>query len=126
LRTYDRAVRDLYLEFGRRLRRARAGANLTQEELGAKVGLSRTSITNIERGRQHIPLHTLLRLSAATGVSPNTFVDGLPSEDASMDIPKRALRGVDDPRERAWVSRVLRSDPAADHTSLPKVKDAPR
>jgi transcriptional regulator with XRE-family HTH domain len=55
----------LYREFGRRLRAARRGANLTQAHLGARLGLSRTSICNIESGRQRIPLHYAYSLASA-------------------------------------------------------------
>jgi transcriptional regulator with XRE-family HTH domain len=38
---------------------------MTQDALAAIVGLSRTSVTNIERGRQKLLLHTLSRMAAA-------------------------------------------------------------
>jgi len=64
------AVDRFYKEFGRLVREARERAEpkITQEHLADIVGLSRTSITNIESGRQHIPLHTLFALADAVGV----------------------------------------------------------
>jgi transcriptional regulator with XRE-family HTH domain len=59
-----------YAEIGRRVRGARERAGLTQEALAARVGLSRTSLTNIERGRQKMLLHTLCGIAQATGVKP--------------------------------------------------------
>jgi transcriptional regulator with XRE-family HTH domain len=49
---------------GERVRRLRSD-RLTQEGLASRVGLKRTSITNLERGNQKVPLHVLLRLSRA-------------------------------------------------------------
>jgi transcriptional regulator with XRE-family HTH domain len=47
----------LYGEFGKRLAVARKGKRLSQAALGTLAGFSRTSITNIERGRQAVQLH---------------------------------------------------------------------
>lgn len=55
----------LYEEFGRRLAAVRKSKRLSQENLGVLVGLSRTSITNIERGRQCIQLHQLYQFASA-------------------------------------------------------------
>ena len=46
---------------GERIRasRQRLHPPLSQEKLGFEVGLSRTSIVNIEAGRQHPPVHVL-------------------------------------------------------------------
>jgi transcriptional regulator with XRE-family HTH domain len=45
--------------FGELLARRRSEAKLSQRDFGKAVGLSRTSITNIEQGRQPISLPTL-------------------------------------------------------------------
>jgi DNA-binding XRE family transcriptional regulator len=47
------------IEFGNRIAMYRVKAGYSQDELGKKVGLGRTSIVNIESGRQ-IPPVTLL------------------------------------------------------------------
>lgn len=62
--------RRLFKEVGqkiRHLREAQTGgqARLTQAELAEMVGLERTSITNIERGNQKVPLHVLYRICEA-------------------------------------------------------------
>lgn len=59
-----------YKEFGKKLKDFRGKAHLTQSELAERVGLSRTSVTNIEVGRQKIPLHLLYTLAASLGVEP--------------------------------------------------------
>jgi transcriptional regulator with XRE-family HTH domain len=50
---------------------------MTQEKLGSHVGLSRTSITNIEKGRQHVSLHQLFAISRALKVTPETLLPAL-------------------------------------------------
>jgi transcriptional regulator with XRE-family HTH domain len=55
----------LYQALGDRLRALRTSVNgpkLTQAKLADDIGLERTSITNIERGNQKIPLHVLYRI----------------------------------------------------------------
>ena len=48
---------------GARLRHQRGLAELTQEALADQVGLSRTSITNIERGNQPVSAFLLRRIA---------------------------------------------------------------
>jgi DNA-binding XRE family transcriptional regulator len=49
----------LYREIGTRIRAARDKQGLTQAVLVQHLSLSRTSLVNIEAGRQQSPLHTL-------------------------------------------------------------------
>jgi transcriptional regulator with XRE-family HTH domain len=49
----------IYREFGLVLATARKRKHLTQSQFAARAGLSRTSITNIECGRQPVQLHQL-------------------------------------------------------------------
>lgn len=49
----------LYQQIGKRIRELRDNAKLTQGQLADAVGVLRTSITNIEAGRQKAPLHVL-------------------------------------------------------------------
>jgi transcriptional regulator with XRE-family HTH domain len=45
---------EFYSKLGDSIRQRREELGLTQEELGESLGLSRTSVTNIERGRQRL------------------------------------------------------------------------
>lgn len=58
-----------YREIGSRIRIEREELGFSQKELADGVGLTRTSIVNIEAGRQHLPLHTLYAIADALGVS---------------------------------------------------------
>src|SRR5205809_263541 len=60
---------EYYRELGQRVQRARIASALTQESLASLVGLTRTSIVNIEKGRQKVLAHTLVRLSRSLNVA---------------------------------------------------------
>jgi transcriptional regulator with XRE-family HTH domain len=74
----------LYSQLGTAIAKNRAKRNMTQEQLASKLHLTRTSITNIERGRQHIQLHVLYRLAESLEVE---VVDLLPSRKSLNDMP---------------------------------------
>ena len=65
-----------YEEVGRRIREARKRRKpaLTQEGLAGLVSLTRTSITNVEKGRQKFLLHTLTDIAAALHVDPASLL----------------------------------------------------
>jgi transcriptional regulator with XRE-family HTH domain len=48
-----------YRDLGSRIRRARLARRLTQQQLADALGLTRTSVANLEAGRQRVPAHTL-------------------------------------------------------------------
>jgi transcriptional regulator with XRE-family HTH domain len=55
--------RALYARVGKRIRTAREREGLSQEALGAEIGLTRTSVTNIEAGNQQMPLHVFFDIA---------------------------------------------------------------
>lgn len=59
---------NLYRLVGERVQRLRRKADLTQEGLANRVSMTRTSITNLEKGRQKLPLHQLLHVAEALDV----------------------------------------------------------
>lgn len=65
-----------YEEVGRRIRHARKRREppLTQEGLAKLVTLTRTSITNVEKGRQRLLLHTLADIAAVLQVDASTLL----------------------------------------------------
>lgn len=68
----------IYRQVGLRIEQIRTSLGWTQEELAKKVGgLARTSITNIEAGRQVITLHELERFATVFGVSPKHTLRGI-------------------------------------------------
>ena len=96
-----------YKEFGRRVREARAAAELTQEGLADRVRLSRTSIANIERGQQHVPLHMLALLASALGTEPAALLPD-PQVPSGLDVVSPKLLSQVAEEHQGWVKRVVR------------------
>ena len=87
-----------YEDFGDLVRRVRGA--MSQAALGRRVGMSRGSISNIEAGRQHVPLHVLPRLAVALGANP---MDLLPQLDLTHDVDVTGLAAD----ERHFVANVI-------------------
>ncbi len=99
---------DLYKTIGRQVREKREKRELTQGQLAARVGLQRTSLSNIEAGRQKMLVGTLLSIAAELGVqastllpkagvaSPGTIMfsvpDDMPEEDARFLLGAQGMR----------------------------------
>lgn len=75
--------------FGERVRTRRQDCKLTQEELGTRLGASRTWITDLENNRQRgLSADTVVRFARALGVSAD-YLLGLTDDPTP---PKRARR----------------------------------
>lgn len=96
-----------YEEVGRRIRDARKKRKpaLTQDELGKLVGLTRTSITNLEQGRQKCLLHTLFEIAAALHVEPAALI---PSSKGQLGDLDRALKHRA-PEEKEWIMSAVKA-----------------
>jgi transcriptional regulator with XRE-family HTH domain len=93
-----------YKALGVKLEEARQRANYTQEGLARAVGLSRTSITNIEKGRQPVQAHVLARLAEVL----NTSIVALVPHRGDVEEPgvTTKLANYSAPTQ-AWVKRVI-------------------
>ncbi len=104
----DPARDPLYKTFGElvRLHRERQ-EGLTQEMLGHLVGLSRTSITNIEKGRQHVALHQVFDLADALKVQPEALLprrgQGVTSSWLAEKLPPGTEKEI-----AAWAEKLSR------------------
>jgi transcriptional regulator with XRE-family HTH domain len=97
----------IYAALGELVREHREGQGMSQGALGKRIGLSRASIANIERGRQRIPLHHLYRMADALGVKAHTLLpnlDDLPSPNVERNINSTMQLNA---REQAEVAKVL-------------------
>jgi len=95
----------LYKTIGDAVRKAREKRGLTQRELGSQVSLTRTSITNIEWGRQKLLVHTLVDLAHALSV-PVTELLG----DVAFHNPIEELDELIKTRpriEQEWIKKTL-------------------
>jgi len=98
----DATVRRLCAEFGARIRAARKKGRLTPQALGHLVGLSRSSIVNLELGRQRAPVHVVWNLAHALGVSVSDLVPDPETRKAPL---------------KPEVSRVLKQEPRLEDMS---------
>ena len=57
----------LYTTIGARVKALRNQAELSQDQLADRLGLLRTSVSNIESGKKRLTIARLYRLSAALG-----------------------------------------------------------
>lgn len=67
-------VEPIYAAVGDRVKAARMEAGWTQQDLCGQIGLSRTSIANIELGRQRLLLHQVFLLADALSVSVSDLI----------------------------------------------------
>jgi transcriptional regulator with XRE-family HTH domain len=99
--------RAFYAEVGVLIRKQRDELGLTQEALAALVSLTRTSVTNIEKGRQKMLLHTLVDLAAALRVEPAALLPKSLSASSSGKDLEELLKGR--PRKtQEWIKSVIR------------------
>lgn len=95
----------------RRLIAYREQLRLTQEALAELSGVSRTTIANIEKNRQGIPIPLLYKLCRGLGVDPATLLpspeevpDGESAEVAingvSLELPIRVVEAITDVMNR--------------------------
>jgi transcriptional regulator with XRE-family HTH domain len=93
-----------YKALGVKLEEARQRAKYTQEDLASAVGLSRTSITNIEKGRQPVQAHILARFAEVL----NTSIVALVPHRGDVDDPTvtNKIATYQAPTQ-VWVKRVI-------------------
>ncbi len=86
----------LYEDLGRRIKQQRLLAEMTQEKLAEKAGISLSFLGHIERGTRKASLDTFVKLCNALEVSPNLLLqdsmdDGLLGENTQISEPQRKL-----------------------------------
>jgi transcriptional regulator with XRE-family HTH domain len=96
----------IYEQIGRTIRVRRKKIDITQEELAQRINLTRTSITNIERGRQKFQIHTLFDIARALDVPPAAL---LPTVEAQASDKVRDHMRKLRPDEREFAKSVLAS-----------------
>lgn len=72
--------------------------DLSQTDLAQGVGLTRTSISNIENGRQHLPIHQLYRMAEVLKCTPHEL------------LPDAATISAVEPPEAQLASKTDRAD----------------
>lgn len=114
------AVRQLYQRIGEHIRQARERhvPRISQRALAGKIGLSRASLVNIEKGRHRVQIHVLYDLARALDVR---LAELLPLASSSIILPSSFAAQLK-PKEREAVERLITSKdsthaPSQDHSS---------
>lgn len=92
----------LYSLIGSRIRSLRKSEGTSQEELADKVGVSRTSIVNIEKGRQRLSIHLLWLIADTLNTDPGTLIprrDELYEQPVSSEFSEKTLKTIDEKSE---------------------------
>ena len=92
------SVNPIYVEIGKQIFEARDRKGITQEQLAEKISLKRTSITNIEKGKQQLLVHTLVNIAKELEVEVSSLIPKT-SEKESIQMktdkyPKKSLNWV--------------------------------
>ena len=98
-----------YRRFGQALRQARRAAGLSQADLAVAIKLARTSVSNIEQGRQKVLLHTFAEMLRVLKAQPSEL---LPNRD-DRPAPSPDWNGLAHD-ERDFVRRALHWLPEGD------------
>jgi transcriptional regulator with XRE-family HTH domain len=108
-----------YRELGERLRRARQSARLSQGRLADSVGMSRSSIANIERGRQPVYIHALVGIAKEL---QTPVLNLIPSPNKDLDTRTREAVKRLPGDQRRFVNLILqKSTPSEKETDGPEI-----
>ena len=77
---------DLHAALGKKIRERRQASGLTQMELADRVSISRTSLTNMELGRQRLLIDQLYKMAEVLNAKPQ---DLLPQPSELVSASKR-------------------------------------
>lgn len=84
----DQEEDQFYVAVGELIKSARKKATLKQEALADLVGLDRSSIVNIEKGRHHAAIHVLWQLAKHLNVDMSKLVPPYPTEKIDVELKK--------------------------------------
>lgn len=96
---------EFYVLLGQRIKKYREARRMTQEMLAQKVGLGRTSVTNIEKGIQQILAHQSVLFANALGVDLDQLIPS--SVTSSQEQAFALLPAGASEQEKAWVLNVM-------------------
>jgi len=86
------------------IRAIRKERHMQQNDLATVVGVTRTSISNIERGKQAVSLVLFCRIAQALDIKPGEFLDMALSKKASISVSRK---DVQDPKIRKLIKEAI-------------------
>lgn len=114
------AFDSVYAEIGSQIRELRNKKGITQERLAELVSLTRTSITNIEKGRQKLPIHTLYVFANALGVAPRDLLPEI--KKTKQILQNKALKHLSK-NEVKWIEAVMKGGASYENQEADDSKD---
>lgn len=94
-----------YEALGENIRKRRDECHLTQEALANKVGISRPSLANIERGRQRLTVDQLVEIA---GILERSLDEIVPNKEAMQPPPHVIPQTSDLPTVDRWLQVAKR------------------
>lgn len=101
----------LYKLLGENVRKYRSQLGLTQEQLADKIELTRTSVVNIERGKQNTPLHLLLTMAEVFNITLETLIPNKSDYQSNAQIDDQTfkdMKNVDKPKFEEFYEKFLK------------------
>lgn len=85
----------IYLIIGRKIKETRTRLGITQTELARKIGMVRTSLTNIESGGQKLPIHMLYKIASFLKVPVSNLLPEMKEEEIDIETLLNKKKVVD-------------------------------
>ena len=102
-------IKSIYEKIGQQIQRLRQRRGLTQTDLAHRLNLSRTTIVNIEQGRQAVMLPTLYTLTEILNVPLSDLLPNQPVKKAAKTATHlpASFNNELTPQDRDWIKNRL-------------------
>lgn len=94
----------LQINLAQQISAIRKGRDMQQDDLAALVGVTRTSISNIEHGKQALSLSLFCKIAVALDYKPSQFLEMALSKWSDIDVSKK---DVVDPKIRKLIKEAI-------------------
>lgn len=99
-----------YVDLGRKIRKYRKAANMTQEQLADRIGMATSNISHIERATTQVSLQALVRIANTLNVSIDQLLcDSLSMADSYLDKDIAQILEGCSPKEKKIVRNIIES-----------------
>jgi transcriptional regulator with XRE-family HTH domain len=98
-------IETLYRIISERVRNARKRRGLNQQDLASRIGKDRTSVVNLESGKQKMPLHVLWSIAEHVGMTLHDLIPTKAEIAAAASVPTLDAKLI------AKIEEVAEGDP---------------
>lgn len=89
----EQTLEQIYRTIGERIRARRSELGFSQTQLGQKVSLTRSSIANIEAGRQRPMLHTVMQIADELNLQLQDLLPTVERQGSPLTLAEGDLEG---------------------------------